>query len=69
MKLLNAMMLILLATFVISCSSKPLILDQSIKAKWYDGNETNVTIPFKGILLNDYTYTKMREKINKCKAY
>ncbi len=66
MKFVNVTMLILLPLFVSLGCSKPLILDQNIQAKWYKKGDGNITIPFDGILLNDYTYIKLREKIMEC---
>lgn len=63
MRFANVMMLILFVVFVSWGCSKPLALDTRIEVRWMEKNET---VPFRGILLNDFTYLRMREKLINC---
>ena len=68
MRFVSGMMLILslpLGAWVYKGCSKPLTLDSRINAHWIEQNET---APYRCILLNDFTYLKMRQKINECEG-
>jgi len=50
--------------FLAACS-KVVVQDAKIKAHWIKAGEP---APFEGILLNDYTYYKMRVKLDECRG-
>jgi len=57
------MMILLMLLGGWGCSTQPLVLDARINAHWIEKDEP---APFSGIILNDFTYIKMREKIDQC---
>jgi len=49
--------------FITGCT-KVVVQDPEIKAHWMSKGEP---APFDGVLLNDYTYYKLRMKLNECR--
>ena len=64
-KRLKKLFVIFCSSFVVVFSgcSKVVIRDTQIHAHWMHAGEK---APFDGVLLNDYTYYKLRKKLNEC---
>jgi len=61
---LKKLFTILLISINFSGCARVIINDPSIKVHWIEKGEA---APFRGILLNDYTYYRIREKLNECR--
>ena len=53
----------LISIWFIGCTAVHEV-DREIQVHWIEQNET---APFSGILLNEHTYYRLREELNKCK--
>jgi len=63
-RLKKSLTILLTGSLLVGCTQVK-IDDPQIRAHWIEENET---APFRGILLNDYTYYKLRQKIIDCES-
>lgn len=61
---LSKLFLIFFVSLSLSGCARVVINDTAIKVHWMNRGEA---APFDGILLNDYTYMKIREKLDECR--
>lgn len=64
MKRLVKLSMIFFVSLLLGGCARVVIDDPSIKVHWMSRGEA---APFDGILLNDYAYMKIREKLDECR--